>query len=268
MHPILVHIPTPFGEVPVYSYSVMVLVAYFAATAYAYFEARRLGEDGEKVLDLSFWVFLASILGSRLLEVLVNWRRFAPSPLDIFKIWQGGLTYYGGFIAAILTCLGFIRFHRLALGKWADLLAPVAMIALGFGRIGCFLNGCCYGRPAAGLPWAVTFPPGILPVPLDSLPLHPTQLYESLIAFLIAGISYALERRPHRPGVVVWTMILLYALARFFLEFLRLDPRGGIASLGLSTSQAVALPLALLSLGALAWTFRPHGPKLASSTPA
>jgi len=262
MHPILVHIPTPWGELPLYSYSVMVVVAFFASLAYAHFEARRIGEDTEKVFDLAFWIFLSGIAGSRLLEGLVNWRRFVSSPLDIFKIWEGGLTYYGGFIAAILTSLGFIRYHKLPLPKWADLLAPTAMITLGFGRIGCFLNGCCYGRPAPHLPWAVTFPPGRLPVPLDGLPLHPTQLYEMLIAFVIAGITIALERRPHRPGVVIWTMILLYAVARFCLEYLRLDPRGGIAALGLSTSQAISLPLALLSLGALAWTFRPRRSKL------
>jgi len=262
MHPILVHIPTPWGELPLYSYSVMVVVAYFAGTAYAYFEAKRLGENPEKVLDLSFYFFLAGILGARLLEVIVNWPRFASSPLDIFKIWEGGLTYYGGFIASIIASLVFIRYHKLPLRKWADLLAPVAMIALGFGRIGCFLNGCCYGRPAPHLPWAVTFPPGRLPAPLDGLPLHPTQLYESLIAFVIAGITIALERRPHRPGVVLWTMFLLYAVARFFLEFLRLDPRGGITALGLSTSQAISLPLALLGLLALLWTFRPRPSKL------
>lgn len=258
MHQILFHLPTPGGGVPIYAYSAMVLVAFGASLLYLYLEVKRRGENPEHAFDLMFYGFIAGIIGSRLLEVAVQWPRYAARPLDIFKIWQGGLTYYGGFLAVIATCLVYFRIHRLPLAKWSDIMAPVAMISLGFGRIGCFLNGCCYGRPAPNLPWAVVFPSGVLPVPLDGVPVHPTQLYEMLAAFSIAGLAILLERRPHRPGLVIWTTILLYAVARFLLEYLRLDPRGGIATLGLSTSQAISLPLALVSLGALLWLFRPQ----------
>jgi len=251
MHPVLLRLSTPFGELALYSYSVMVVVAFLASLAFVYFEARRLGENTDRVVDLSFWAFLFGIIGARVLHVAVEWRTFTDHPLDVFKLWKGGLAYYGGYIAAILACVAFIRWHRLPLGKWADLWAPVAMIALGFGRIGCLLNGCCYGRPAGDLPWAITYPPDSLPMALDGIPLHPSPIYESLAAFLLAGLLVFFHRRPHRPGQVVWTMILGYAAIRFVLEYFRADPRGGIAALGLSTSQAIAVPLALLSLVAL-----------------
>jgi len=262
MYPVLLRIPTPWGELPLYSYSVMVVVSFLVALAYTYFEARRLGENPDRVVDLSFWIFLFAILGARALEVLVEWRSFVGRPLDVFKIWQGGLAYYGGFIAAIVACLVFIRYHRLALAKWADLLAPVAMIDIGFGRIGCLLNGCCFGRPAPNLVWAITYPPGRLPLPLEGIPLHPAPIYESLAGFLLAGYLIWLERRPHRPGQVVWTMVLGYAVARFIIEYFRADPRGGLSLLGtaFSTSQLIAFLLGLLSLIALAWIFRPRAP--------
>ena len=257
MYPVLFKLSTPFGELPLYSYSVMVVVAFLAALAYTCFEARREGENLDRVVDLSFWIFLFSILGARTLHVLVEWRSFVGHPLDIFKIWQGGLAYYGGFFAAILACLVFIRYHRLPLAKWTDLLAPVAVIDIGFGRIGCLLNGCCYGRPAPNLPWAITYPAGRLPLALDGIPLHPAPIYESLVGFLLLGYLVWLQRRPHRPGQVVWTMVFGYAVARFIIEYFRADPRGGLSRLGLafSTSQLIAIPLALLSLLALVWIF-------------
>jgi len=256
MYPVF-KLPTPWGDLPLYSYSVMVVVAFLAALTYVFFEARRLGENTDRVVDLSFWAFLFDILGARLLHVVVEWRSFVGHPLDVFKIWQGGLAYYGGFLAAIAACLAFIRYHRLPLKKWADLWAPVAMIAIGFGRIGCLLNGCCYGRPAPGLSWAITYPPGRLPLALEGIPLHPAPIYESLAGFLLAGYLIWLERRPHRPGQVVWTMVFGYAVARFIIEYFRADPRGGLSLLGLafSTSQLIAIPLALLSLVALVWIF-------------
>jgi phosphatidylglycerol:prolipoprotein diacylglycerol transferase len=240
----------------------MVVVCFLVGLTYTYFEARREGENPDRVVDLSFWVFLFSILGSRALHVLVEWRSFVGHPLDAFKIWQGGLAYYGGFIAAILACLVFICYHRLPLSKWADLVTPVAMIDIGFGRIGCLLNGCCYGRPAPNLPWAITYPLGRLPLPLDGIPLHPAPIYESLVGFLLTGYLIWLQHRPHRPGQVVWTMVFGYAVARFVIEYFRADPRGGLTVLGaaLSTSQLMAIPLGLASLLALAWIFRRPAP--------
>ena len=264
MHPVLLKLSTRFGDLPLYAYSVFVVVAFLACLTYGLLEFRRQGESTDRAIDLSLWNLIFSILGSRALHDIVEWRQFADRPLDILKIWQGGLAYYGGFFAATIACLVFIRYHQLPLAKWADLLAPVGLITVGFGRIGCLLNGCCYGKPAPGLSWAITYPAGHLPLALDGIPLHPTPAYESLAAFLLTGYLIFLLHRPHRPGQVVWTMILGYAVIRFILEYFRADPRGGLTVFGLalSTSQVIALPLAALSLLALSWTFLTQGNKI------
>ena len=263
MYPVLLRIPMPWGELPLYSYSVMVVVSFVVALTYTYFEARRIGESTDRVIDISFWIFLCSILGARALDVAVTWRSYVGRPLDVFKIWQGGLAYYGGFFGAISSSLVFIWYHRLPTGKWADLLAPIGTIDAAFGRIGCLLNGCCYGRPAPDLAWAITYPPGHLPVPFDHIPLHPAPIYESAVGFLLTGLLIWIAHRPHRPGQVIWTMVLGYSVARFFIEYYRADPRGGLLLLGLplSTSQIIAIPLVLVSLFALVWIFRQPLPK-------
>ncbi len=248
MHPVLFNV----GHVPIYSYSLFVVLAFFAGFIYAYLEARRLGEDPDKIVDLALYIFISAIIGARVLHVIVDWRRFIHDPVAVFKIWQGGLVYYGGFILAIITCVVFIKYHKLNLGKWADLLAPVAMIALAVGRIGCFLNGCCYGKAAPpDLPWAVVYPPGRLPLHLDGVPVHPTPIYSSITAAIIAVLLILLSRIKRRNGQVVWCMFLFYAAARFVLEYYRADPRGHIQALNLSTSQAIGVPIMIVSLGAL-----------------
>ncbi len=245
MRPVLFKI----GSIPIYSYSVMVVTAFFACLVYAYLEARRIGEDKQKVVDLAFYMFITGIGGSRILHVIIEWEHFADDPLSIFKIWRGGLVYYGGFILAIITVFVFVRYHKLPMGKWMDLMAPVAMISLVFGRIGCFLNGCCYGGPAPEwLPWAVVYPKEAMPLKLAGVPLHPTPIYSSLAVALITVFLVFLSRVKRYDGQVFWTMTLLYSTARFILEFFRADPRGGIQALKLSTSQAMGIPVFIISV--------------------
>jgi len=126
------------------------------------------------------------------------------------------------------------------------------MIALAIGRIGCFLNGCCYGSPApAWLPWKVVYPEERMRFHLQGIPLHPTPIYSSITAGVIAGFLIWRSRHKRFEGEVFWLMLLLYSLARFLLEFVRGDPRGGIASLHLSTSQLISLPTFFLSISFL-----------------
>jgi phosphatidylglycerol:prolipoprotein diacylglycerol transferase len=248
MHPVLFKV----GSIPVYSYSVFVVLAFFAGFLYAYLEARRIHEDPDKVVDLALYIFISAIIGARILHVTVEWGRYVHDPIAVFKIWQGGLVYYGGFILAIITCVVFIKYHKLELGKWSDLLAPVAVISLAIGRIGCFLNGCCYGKAAPpDLPWAVVYPPAHMPLHLAGVPLHPTPIYSSIAAAIIAGFLILLSRIKRYNGQVVWTMFLLYAATRFILEYFRGDPRGHIQALNLSTSQAIGIPIMIISAIAL-----------------
>lgn len=248
MHPVLFRI----GSIPVYSYSTFAVLAFFASFLYVFLEARRLGEDTDKVYDIAIYIFLAAIVGSRLLHVIVEWQRFIKEPLDVFKLWHGGLAYYGGFVLCIITCIVFIKYNRLDFAKWADMLAPAATISLALGRIGCFLNGCCYGKPAPeGLPWAVVFPPARMPLHLAGVPLHPTQIYSSISATLVSIILIVLSRKKRYNGQVVWSMCLLYSASRFILEYFRGDPRGRLEILNLSTSQAIGIPIMICAAVAL-----------------
>ena len=258
MHPVVFRL----GKFVVYSYSLMVVVAFAAGLLYAYYEAKRIGEDTNKVIDLSIYVFISAFIGARLLHVLTEWRIYLHDPVRIFKIWEGGLVYYGGFILAILVIIVYVKAYKLSLPKWADLTAPVAMIELVFGRIGCFLNGCCYGRIAPSwLPWKVTYPSSVMPLELGGIPLHPAPLYESLAAALIAG--FLIWRNFHKKydSEVVWLMVFLYAIARFILEFFRADERGGISFLNLSTSQLISIGLFGLSSIFLARNYFKYRPR-------
>lgn len=244
MHPVIFK----FGKLVIYSYSLMVVVAFCFMILYGWLEARRIKEDPEKVIDVGILMFLASLIGARILHCLVNWHIYAKDPVRILKIWEGGMVYYGGLVAAVLVATVYILWQGLNWNKWADLLAPTAMLALVFGRIGCFLNGCCYGSIAPSwLPWKVVYPPFNLPLHLTGIPLHPTPLYESLLAAIIFLFLAWRSRHKKFNGEIFWLMLILYAVARFFLEFLRGDPRGQIQSIHLSTSQTISLVLFLLS---------------------
>ncbi len=162
--------------------------------------------------------------------------------LEVLKFWHGGLAYYGGFILAVPVGLLYARWKKLGVMRIADLTSPMIALGLCFGRLGCFFNGCCYGRPSH-LPWAMTFPG-------HSGPVHPTQLYESLGALSIFAILYFVWRpRKRAHGEVFAGLLILYGILRFMLEFLRDDDRG--AAFGLSTSQLIGIPLVAFGVAIL-----------------
>jgi phosphatidylglycerol:prolipoprotein diacylglycerol transferase len=193
-----------------------------------------------------------------------------PTESDCFawaKFWSGGLTYYGGFIGAAGVGVWLLRRDRFPFWKAADMAGMVIPIGLGFGRMGCLLAGCCFGQPTQ-LPFAMSFPShspasesqfklGLLQSPFEpSLPVHPTQVYESAASFLIAAflILYLAGRKKY-DGQVFVAFVALYAFARFVIEFWRDDDRGGL--LGLSTSQ-------LIGVGLIAAAFALHRRLVAS----
>jgi phosphatidylglycerol:prolipoprotein diacylglycerol transferase len=159
--------------------------------------------------------------------------------LAALKFWQGGMTYYGGFLLAVPGGLWYARRHQLGAWRVADLAAPLIMLGLFFGRLGCFFTGCCYG--AATDTWlGVRFPPTRSRPGIE--PLHPTQLYEALGVLALAAILYLVIRpRKRGHGEVFGWLLGLYGAMRFALELLRADPRGALGPL--STSQLLSLPL-------------------------
>jgi phosphatidylglycerol:prolipoprotein diacylglycerol transferase len=235
MHPVLLQI----GSVRIYSYGVFVALGFLAALWVSGREIDRAGMDREKFYDMGIWVVLSAILGARLFHVLVYWREYAAAPSEILKLWNGGLVFYGGFLAAVATCVVYLRRNRIPFLPVADASAIGIPLGLAFGRIGCTSAGCCFGKPT-DLPWAITFTdPGCL-APLH-VPLHPAQIYEALAGFAIFGLLYVTRSRFRTPGMRFWTMLILYGAARGFLEIFRNDPRGFVGPF--SESQIVSAVL-------------------------
>ena len=154
---------------------------------------------------------------------------------------------HGGLILAVLVSFWYLRRHRMPFWTTCDVFAPPIALGHVIGRFGCLMAGCCYGKPTT-LPWAITFSdPGSL-APLH-IPLHPTQIYESLAGFAIFGILYATRDRFRTPGVRFWTMLILYGAARSFLEIFRDDPRGFLGPF--SESQVVSAVLVAYAVASL-----------------
>ena len=242
MHPILVR----FGDLTLHTYGVFVAGGFLVAVLLARREAPRAGIDPELILDLSFYLLIAALVGSRLFYVLGNWAEFAENPIDIIKFWRGGLVFYGGLVAATVVAIGIMKWHRMPVWKMADLISPLIAVGLSCGRIGCFLAGCCYGKETS-LPWAVVFrnPDSLARL---NVPLHPTQLYEAANSFVLFLFLSWMEKRKTFDGQIFWLFLLLYSTTRFFIEIFRGDPRGFLFTDLLSTSQTIGVLLAIFSL--------------------
>lgn len=234
------------GPLTFHGYGLMMALGFLAAlTAWRRIVRKRGIVDVRLLPSLMLWMMVWGIAGARVWYVLTHWGEFAPAPWRILRIDQGGLVFYGGLFGALAGLGVFIRKHRLPVLPVLDLVAAGLPLGHAFGRIGCFLHGCCFGRIREGL-GSVCFPPGSIPwwhhVHLEllprtaehSLPVIPTQLLSAAGNGVIFVILYRLAVRKHRPGLVAVAYMLLYAPMRFFVEFLRADPRGAFGPLSLS----------------------------------
>jgi phosphatidylglycerol:prolipoprotein diacylglycerol transferase len=242
MHPVLLHI----GKLHIYSYGLMIAIGIVVGLFLATRQAAREGIDPNKIIDITFYILVAALIGSRLLFVLMNFQEYAADPIRIIKIWEGGLVFYGGLLLAVAIGIWYIKRLGLPLWQVADILAPSVAVGHAFGRIGCFLAGCCYGKPST-LPWAVTFT-DLRSLAPQGIPLHPAQLYSSLGLFAIFAFLMLLRKKKAFQGELFWSYTLIYSIFRFFIEFLRGDPRGSVLGGILSTTQAIGIPLAGISV--------------------
>lgn len=242
MYPVLIK----FGQVTVHTYGFLVATAFLVALWLAVKQARRTGIPDDKIVDLAFYVLLAAIAGSRLFFILTNWSYFAAHPLNVVKIWEGGLVFYGGVILALPVAVWYAGKSGLSFLDIADVWAPPAAIAHAIGRLGCFCAGCCYGRPADGLPWAVVFSdPRSLAV--KGVPLHPSQLYESAGEFVNFLILIALRRRQSFRGQLFWVYLMNYSVIRSAVEIFRGDEVRGFLIPGVSISQGISVAIFITS---------------------
>jgi phosphatidylglycerol---prolipoprotein diacylglyceryl transferase len=245
MHPRL--LTTPFFTV--HTFGLLLASSYVAAFWWLIREGRREGLDVDALSSLGFWVIGGAIIGAKALMILRELPEYAAAPSEVFSlsVLTSAGDFYGGFIGALIaSAIFFRRHHGLPFWRTADLCGPAIALGQAIGRIGCFMAGDDYGRPTQ-LPWAVRFTDPdaaqIGGVPLG-VPLHPVQLYESIVCLALFAVLVRLSRRKRFDGEVILAYTLLYAIARFVLEFFRGDADRGFVFGGLlSTSQFIALIL-------------------------
>lgn len=251
MHPVLFSI---FGK-EIYSYGVMTALGFLCAILTWLWLGRRQNRPPGFAADLGFWLMISGIVGSRIAYVVANWSHYRAAPLEIIRIDQGGLIFYGGLLLACAALALFARHHRLPLWHAADFAIPGLAIGHALGRIGCFLNGCCYGRPAGDSFFGIAFPPICEPGRLFAgIPLFPVQIIESaclLVIWLVLLLAYP---RRQRDGTVFALYLVLYPPCRFLLEYLRGDVRQSWFAIDIAQTTSLALLLA----GILLFVFLPR----------
>ncbi len=235
MFPILIH----FGAFQIYSFGVLVALGVLFSLYLMGRESARSGfPEKDGAFDLVFVTVVAGFLGARILYVVENWRDYQNSPLGLFAIWEGGLIFYGGMAASLAAMFIFLKMRHLPIGKSFDFLVPYIALTHAFGRVGCFLNGCCTGD-ICDLPWAVHFPG-------ESFARHPAQLYEAILDVLLFLFLQKQKKSQPLSGIVTCRYFMGYALIRFCVEFVRNSNPGVF---GFTYNQWISLA-ALFSAGA------------------
>lgn len=248
MYPELFH----WGVIHIRSYGLMLAIAFLVGTAIAVREARRLALDEDQLVTVVLVVLVASVLGARALYVLEHIDEFRRSWGSVVAVWQGGLTFYGGLIAGTVAGLLIARRMRMPMWKVADALTPSLALGTAFGRVGCFLNGCCYGHPTTQ-PWGVTFPAdSFAGLEFGNARIHPSQLYFAFAGVLLFAVLWALRKRVQVPGVLFWIFMMLYSVVRLPLDATRAyEPSAVLLHLGpftVAESQIESIAIGLFSL--------------------
>ena len=248
MHPILFSV---FGK-EIYSYGIMAALGFLVGILTWLWLGRRESRPPGFAADLGFWLMAGGIVGSRLAYVVANWSYYRAAPLEIVRIDQGGLIFYGGFLLACLALVLFARYHRVPVWHLADFAIPALAIGHALGRVGCFLNGCCYGRPAGDHLCGLAYPPVCEPGKLfPGVPLFPVQIIEAAALLAIWAVLLFAYPRRKKNGAVFALYLLLYPPVRFGLEYLRGDERQ--SWLALDVAQVTSLALFLVGLALFAF---------------
>src|SRR3989338_7644074 len=239
MRPFLFHI----GSIGVPSFFFMIMVASLAATWVAIKIARREGLSEIAILGLAIIAITASMIGARVFHVVVEapdyyWEK----PIRIFYFWKGGFVSLGAFIFTALSCLIYLRKRKLDIGRYLDVTANIAPVIIFFVRMGCLLNGCCFGNPTPGWPYIVFSNPSstAFAMKYGNVPLHPTQIYFMINAVVMFFVLLLVRRFRKFYGQVGAAFLMYYGVTRFFIEFFRGDEDRGVYFNGaISTGQIV-----------------------------
>lgn len=237
------------GPFSLHTYGLFVAVGFLVGVIVTLKLGKSEGFSSQQIMDMGFVMILSGIIASRLMYVLANLSYYTRNPIDMLKVWQGGLVFSGGIIGVLITIVWYARRHHLSLWNIGDLWAPAAAIGQGIGRIGCFMAGCCYGKPT-DIQWGVVFSDPHSLAPLN-IPLHPTQLYSSISGFTIFLILLMIRYKKKFKGQVFVWFLILHSTARLLIERFRGDDRGVFLNTNMSTTQFVAILILIASVATL-----------------
>ena len=278
MHPVLIDFFGTFG-LPSYfklhTYGLMIAIAFLVGMQLGVRNARQVDLSAERnfdqfILDLCFWILIAAMVGSRVLFIIVNWHDYADSPAKIFRVWEGGLVFYGGLIGAVLFSVYYCRKKSRDFFMVADILIPSVALGQFFGRLGCYAAGCCWGVAVdSDFFSAVQFPDGSLAYnsmlrtgaigaeALHTIHVHPVQLYESLGTLTIFFVLQLTRPGKRFHGQVLLTYLFAYSILRASLEFIRGDKERGVynvfGDVMFSTSQMISIGVATTAVTLLVY---------------
>jgi phosphatidylglycerol:prolipoprotein diacylglycerol transferase len=268
----LVWIAGPGYHFKLHTYGVLIALGFVMGIIVAVRQAKKESIDPNLVLDLVFWILISAMVGSRVMFIIVNINVYIADPLDLLKVWKGGLVFYGGFIGAVAAAVYFCNKHDISFLRISDLMIPSLALGHFFGRLGCFSAGCCHGCPTGSEHFGVIFEVSGTVVARSGLlavPIHPTQLYEAFGELMIFMLLLVLRKRKRFNGQLLAAWLILYPAWRFMTEmfrgdgdrglFFRLDLFGDSSPELLSTSQLVSV--GLIGLGVFLLIFLKRGGK-------
>ena len=236
------------GPFTVHSYGLMIAIAILTAFLYGEKRAKKKGLDGDIFFNLALFCVGGALLGTKILFCIVEWKTFINNPMTFFS--SEGFVVYGGIILGVLTGLWYTHHKKVSFFRYLDVAMPLLAIGMGFGRIGCFLAGCCYGKETDSFIGVTFHNSGFAP---NNVKLIPVQLISSIGCFLIALfiIQYDNRNKKQLPGRTGALFFMIYGVGRFLIEFLRNDHRGTVGIF--STSQFISL--FIVAIGITMFTF-------------
>jgi len=257
MFPVLISI---FGF-KIHTYGLLMAIGFITALSLSARYAKKVDIEANKIMDLGLWTLISVIVGGKLLLLIVNFKDYMAQPSEIFfLLFRLAVVYYGGLILALIVDIWFLRRNKIDFWLTGDVVAPYIALGHSIGRLGCFASGCCYGKPT-DMPWGVRFTNqyshDMFGVPLN-IPIHPTQLYSSLMLLTIFFVLLFLRRIKTFNGQILCSYMLLYSCGRFLIENFRGDPRGSLFNGNLSTSQFISIILAIFAIFMLIYLYRRH----------
>jgi phosphatidylglycerol:prolipoprotein diacylglycerol transferase len=218
VRPILIQI----GELGIPSYGIMLALSFLIAILLVKRAAKHFSISPVIIENLAFYLMLGVIIGGRLLYVVFHWPQYEHDLLGIIRVWEGGMMFFGGFLGGVVASLLYLRKEKLSVLLFGDIVVPAIALGEFFTRIGCFLNGCCFGTPSS-LPWAMTFPGNCVAggSPVGDYALHPTQIYTALFS---VALFFFLNKRlynKHKTGEILSMYLVFSGIFRFSIDFIR-----------------------------------------------